>query len=93
MSPDLEVDTQALQACVRPLLELSATVRAAHPPATLSTPRWATSDAAGALATATGVRGGLLATDLAGAADRLAAVVRDYDEADEQIAGRLRAVR
>ena len=93
MRSDLEVDTEALRACVRPLLELSATVRAAHAPPSPSVPGWSTAEAAAALANTSRVRAGLLATDLDQAADRLTAVADDYDAADEQIAGLLRAVR
>jgi hypothetical protein len=93
MQSDLEVDTQILRSCVRPLHDLAATVRSTDPPPTPSLPRWSTAEAAAALADLTRVRGKLLATDLDSAADRLAAVADDYDRADEQVADRLRAVR
>lgn len=93
MRSDLEVDTEALRACVRPLLELGATVRSSHAPATPQVPGWSAAEAAAALADTSRVRAGLLATDLDQAADGIAAVAQDYDAAEEQIAGRLRAVR
>ena len=91
--PDLEVDTKALQACVRPLRALADTMAAASAPPSVPVPRWETSDAAAALANAARVRGRLLAADLTRAADQLSAVAHDYEAADERAAGRLRAVR
>jgi hypothetical protein len=93
MRSDLEVDTEALRARVGPLHALAEAVAAAAPPASVLVPRWDTAEAASAVSDAARVRGQLLAGDLHRAADRLATTAHDYEQADEQVAGRLRAVR
>ncbi|MFG1607339.1 hypothetical protein [Actinoplanes sp. NPDC049265] len=93
MRSDLEVDTEALRGCAPPVHALADAVAAAAVPGSVLVPRWDTSEAAAAMSEAARVRGRLLAGDLDRAADRLTTTAHDYEQADEQVAGRLRAVR
>ena len=95
MSPDLEVDADALRACSSALAETGARViaGAAQPPVPPLVPRWATTDAALLAGEAAGQQLAGIGAGIAAIARQTATTAAEYEAADARAAGRLRRTR
>jgi len=95
MDGELQVDTVALRACVRPLLDLGAEVSAGATcvPAPHTVPRWSACDPATDRAGAARSAMLALAASIAATGQAIEATVADYDAADARSAARLRTFR
>jgi hypothetical protein len=92
MHPDLEVDTGAVRSAAAAMDDLAARVTGgeSESPAPVTTPRWATSDAAATAAEASRRRLVSDGADIAATARQIVAAVLDYEDSDERAAARLR---
>jgi hypothetical protein len=95
MSPDLEVDADALRACSSALADTGAQLAAgaARPPTTPPVPRWPTTDAATLAGAAVQQQLAGIAAELAATTRQIAATAAEYEAADARAAGRLRGTR
>ncbi len=95
MNPDLEVDTDALKRAASEVAATADRVTAAagdEPPA-LTTPRWATCDAALLAAEAARAQLVMIGADVDETAHRITAASADYELADARAVTRLRLSR
>jgi hypothetical protein len=92
MNPDLEVDTAAVRATAAAIDDLAARVSGgeAEAPATVTRPRWTTSEAAASAAHATRRRLADAGADIAATARQIVATALDYEDSDARAASRLR---
>jgi hypothetical protein len=95
MSPDLEVDADALRACSSALADTGARVSAGatRPPIPPLVPRWATTDAAALAADGAWHHLDGIGAGLAAIARQTATTAAEYEAADARAARRLRHTR
>jgi hypothetical protein len=95
MKSDLNVDAGAARACASAVAGTGARVAAGatHVPPPVLVPRWATSDAAGALTGAAHHRLASISAGLTAASHLIRVAADDYLAADDRAAQRLRSVR
>ncbi|WP_203761959.1 hypothetical protein, partial [Paractinoplanes deccanensis] len=92
MHPDLEVDTDELRRDATAIAGTASRITSAtaQTPATGTTPRWATSDAAGLAAEAARHQLALIGAEVAETARRITTAAADYELADARAMTRLR---
>ena len=92
MTSELEVDAAAVRAWARALSATAARI-STDPPPPPSGPPWSSTAAASATADAARAQLQALADDISATARQATAAADDYDDADDRVAARLRAVR